>query len=69
MVGNTIEKVHEETINRRSLVAQRYLPFKVDISTIEPILFGFFQGRLEGGYMDSIQIREIIRFLLQLWKT
>lgn len=56
MVGNTIEKVHEETINRRSLVAQRYLPFKVDISTIEPILFGFFQGRLEGGYMDSIQI-------------
>lgn len=48
MVGNTIGKVHEETINRRSIVAQRYLRFRVDISTAEPLPAGFFQEREEG---------------------
>lgn len=47
MVGNTIGKVHEETINRRRVVAQRYLRFKVDIFITEPLPAGFFQRRLE----------------------
>lgn len=54
MVGKTIGIVHEETINRRCVVAQRYLRFKVDIDSTEPLPAGFFQGTSEG---DDIWIQ------------
>lgn len=41
--------VYEETINRRCIVANRYLRFKVEISIKSPLPAGFFQKRFGGG--------------------
>lgn len=47
-IGRRLGKVNLETINKKSVVSNRYLRFQVDIAIKEPILAGYFQERNEG---------------------
>lgn len=46
-IGELVGKVHLEWINKRSVVAYRFLRLRVDILVEEPIPVGFFQERDE----------------------
>lgn len=48
LIGSKIGKIHQDSVNRRSVVAQRFLKFKVDIEVENPIPAGFFQERNNG---------------------
>nr|XP_048330865.1 uncharacterized protein LOC125422765 [Ziziphus jujuba var. spinosa] len=47
-IGARLGKVVKESITRKSVVSQRFLRFKVDIDTDNPLPAGFFLERAEG---------------------
>lgn len=48
LIRSKIGRIHPDSINHRSIVAQRFLKFKVDIDMQNPISAGFFQERNNG---------------------
>lgn len=42
LIGSKIETVHQNTVNRRNVVANRYLRFRVEISVSNPLSAGYF---------------------------
>lgn len=47
-IGSKIGMVYQNTINRRSVVANRYLQFRTEISVINPLPAGYFLAKDEG---------------------
>lgn len=48
LVGSKIGKIHNSSLNRKCVVAQRYLKLRMDINIENPIPAGFFFGKREG---------------------
>lgn len=46
-IGSRVGFLHPETVNRRSVVAHRYLRVRVDIPINNPILAGYFYERVK----------------------
>lgn len=44
MIGEIVGKLHPESINKRCVMAIRFLKFRVDIIVMEPIPAGVFQN-------------------------
>lgn len=55
MIGNKIGYVHHESVNRRSILANRYLRFRVEVEVNKPILAGFFQRDKITGFNSSLK--------------
>lgn len=55
-IGNRVGLVHKNNINKKCIVANRFLRVKVDMEVIQPIPAGFFQER-EGGENLWIQFK------------
>lgn len=48
MIGNIVGFIHPNSINRRSVVANRFLQFRVEIKVKDPLPADFFLDRING---------------------
>lgn len=62
MMGNKIGKIHKETINRKCVVAQRYIRFRVDISVENPLPAGFFMDRQDSEIWIQFKLERLSDF-------
>lgn len=62
MLGSKIGIIHKESVNRRSVIAQRYLRFRVDIQVENPLPTGFFLEREDGDIWIQFKLERLLDF-------
>lgn len=62
MLGSKIGIIHNESINMRSVIVQRYLRFRVDIQVENPLSAGFFLEREDGDIWIQFKFERLLDY-------